>query len=150
MFVCLSKNEECLRSVCSASTFTDGGTLFQLKAQGVQMDKTFWTSLRYYITLLEPIVHLTFKYESDSARISDVWKDFTDLITLFDLRSGTDRKFTTFHRVIKDRWDTFLKAEVHAVAYMLDPRYYGSGLHAEEQFMERRSYPNVAPNKVTH
>jgi hypothetical protein len=56
----------------------------------------------------------------------------TDLITLFSLREGTDADYRKYTRLTKSRWETFLKSDLHLVAYMLDPQYYGCGLDVDE------------------
>jgi len=88
----------------------------------------FQRNLKLGIKLLSPIDELIVKYQNDKIAISEIYPDFLALISRYRTSPDIDSLQRDFLvSTIKFYWE-FLRADVHLIAYLLDPRYIGEKL----------------------
>jgi hypothetical protein len=96
--------------------------------------ETFLTQLKLAITVLTPFCAVIVKFESDAKCVSEVYHTFAKLKNTIDelpaFVSVSLRE--TLHNKLAARWE-FMYADSHGIAYILDPRFMGDLMPANER-----------------
>jgi hypothetical protein len=125
------------------------------KVYEIIRNNDFIKNLKSVIGILEPIDVLICKYQSDKVPVSEVYKDFLDLPSIFQTEEMSElinvQQIFYIRALIAKRWN-FLFADAHAVAYVLDPRFLGDGMPAldlqnTEQYI--RTMPASSTEPIT-
>ena len=135
----LQKNEPYLSTMFNQHDFINQGSSRADKASRTNLQQninaeTFLTQLKLAITVLTPFCAVIVKFESDAKCVSEVYHTFAKLKNTIDelpaFVSVSLRE--TLHNKLAARWE-FMYADSHGIAYILDPRFMGDLMPANER-----------------
>lgn len=146
----LLESEALLLQLVSSRDFAKGKSRSQniqrTKVRNIIADAKFVPNLRKVVLILQPIDSLITKYQSDTVPLSDIFRDFKELVVKYE-EAGLTRNEKDFILENVQSRARFLMSGVHNLAYLLDPRYYGTELSTAEQNEAEAIIRDLSPGK---
>jgi regulator of replication initiation timing len=137
MFRSLLDGEEVLYQVVSGRDFIVGTNAQKAERQGIVDIVTkpdFVSLLQKAIEILDPIDAAIVYYQSDQVPVSEVYRTFLSKLpsSISGMKLISDAERAYLLQLVEKRM-VFMYGDAHGIAYLLDPRYLGSGMSMEKR-----------------
>jgi hypothetical protein len=96
-----------------------------LAVKDTVLDSQFWSQVRYVLQFTTPIYNMIKFSDSDRPIIGEVYEQMDSMLGMIkDIVEPRDVNMYNFIRVEVERWWEVLNIPLHALAYVLTPKYY--------------------------
>jgi hAT family C-terminal dimerisation region len=136
MFVSVRAAEGVIHGVVTARDFVVGNAKQKEERRAIVdivTNASFLRLLDKAIMILNPIDAAIVFFQSDKVPVSEVFRTFNDkLPVVFNAMDISPAERNYIKDLLKNRY-TFMEGDSHAISYLLDPRYLGSGMTPERR-----------------
>ncbi|HEY9300046.1 MAG TPA: DUF domain-containing protein, partial [Phormidium sp.] len=134
-FVSLLQSATILQNYVKSPDFVSGTKLQKEKKEQVKnfiLEDDFVDMLQHSIEMIKPIDELLVKFQSDLVPVSEVYENFINLTVPYNEMSTLNQKMKDYvYNAVTNRY-ALMEGKSHRLAYLLDPRYLGEHMSAQE------------------
>ena len=114
-------NLVCAETWDEINTDTDGANV----VKDTVLDSYFWSQVKYVLQFTKPIYYMIKFSDSDKPIIGEVYEQMDNMLgQIKDIVEPRDTTLYNYIRVeVQNRWE-MLNIPLHALAYVLTPKYY--------------------------